>query len=652
LDYAIVSGPDHGGLSGAGSNKTYTPDADFNGDDSFTYEVTDRGDPDDCSGPGCDAALTSATKTVSISVSAVNDAPVAHDDSYAGVEDEARDIAASSLVSNDDDADGDALSVSAVGSATHGSVALSGDGATVTFTPASDFNGDATFSYTVSDGNGGSDSGEVTIDFAPVNDRPSAADGDMELAEDGSESIDLASLVSDVETSDANLSYAIVSGPDHGSLSGAGSNKTYTPDADFNGSDSFTYEVTDRGDPDDCSGAGCDAALTSATKTVSIEVSAVNDAPELDVSAASVTGQYSDSVSFDVSATDVDHAGADLSFSATSLPASLSLVDHHDGTATISGRLNVQQGAYAPAITVTDAAGATDEDDASITVRREDAHLEYTGDQIGLAGVNLTLEATVRDSAAAGYAGANPEPGGTIGDITKMWVRFNVYSQSNCGSGTPLTTRIARVADTGALGDGIGTARATYTSSSENTYCVVAELVGSSAGGTNQFYVAPNASSATVVFYNDLGQFVTGGGWIIDPNGRKGNFGFNARYNKNGQPQGQMVYVYRGTYQGVAADYVVKSNSLSALGFSGTTYPITARLQGKATIQINRTSDGAQLWSEGNATFTATATDTGQSSGIGVDSYSLTVTRSNGVVYKNVPNTLLKGGNVVVHARK
>ncbi|HEX2049383.1 MAG TPA: Ig-like domain-containing protein, partial [Actinomycetota bacterium] len=180
LSFSIVGGgPSHGSLGAVGApscsgttctaDVTYTPAADYDGPDSFDFKVSD-------------GSLDSSNATVTIDVAGSNDAPVAHDDSYDGVEDEARDIAASSLVSNDDDVDGDALSVSAVGSATHGSVALSGDGATVTFTPAGDFNGDATFSYTVSDGNGGSDSGDVTIDFAPVNDRPSAADGDMSVA--------------------------------------------------------------------------------------------------------------------------------------------------------------------------------------------------------------------------------------------------------------------------------------------------------------------------------------------------------------------------------------------------------------------------------------------------------------------------------------
>jgi hypothetical protein len=76
-----------------------------------------------------------------------------------------------------------------------------------------------------------------------------------------------------------------------------------------------------------------------------------------------------------------------------------------------------------------------------------------------------------------------------------------------------------------------------------------------------------------------------------------------------------------------------------------------ATLQGKSTIQINRASDGMQLWSEGNATFISTVTDSGQSSGIDADDYSLTVTRSSGAQYKFVPPTKLKGGNIVIHLK-
>jgi hypothetical protein len=73
-------------------------------------------------------------------------------------------------------------------------------------------------------------------------------------------------------------------------------------------------------------------------------------------------------------------------------------------------------------------------------------------------------------------------------------------------------------------------------------------------------------------------------------------------------------------------------------------------MQGKATIQVNRSSDGALLWSEGNANFDSTVMDSGQSSGIGFDDFKMTVTRNGETVpYKDVPTTKLSGGNVVIH---
>jgi hypothetical protein len=113
-----------------------------------------------------------------------------------------------------------------------------------------------------------------------------------------------------------------------------------------------------------------------------------------------------------------------------------------------------------------------------------------------------------------------------------------------------------------------------------------------------------------------------------------------------------MVYVYRGMYNGFQADFIIKSNALDSLSFSGTTtYPISGTLQGKCNIQINRASDGVQLYSEGNARFVAKATDSGRNSGIGSDSFELNVWNKDNVLYKSVPNSLLRGGNVVIHLK-
>jgi hypothetical protein len=281
-------------------------------------------------------------------------------------------------------------------------------------------------------------------------------------------------------------------------------------------------------------------------------------------------------------------------------------------------------------------------------VTQENAFILYSGDTIAQVGTALNLRATVWDSAAAGYPGVNPEtgPSATIGDITKMWIAFDIYPAGSCGSGTP-STLYARVALTSTAG--VGTAASTLNSTSEASYCVVSRLVAGNTGGTNLFYTAPNAEVAGLDFYVNSGQFATGGGWVNDPTGSHGNFGFNARYNSTGSPKGQMVYVYRALYNGVLADFIIKSNALTALQFTGTTYPISSTLQGKVSVQVNRASDGLSLFSAGNYTFSATVTDSGQSGDSGKQ-FSLIVYNSSGVPYHQVAsNTPLQGGNVVVH---
>ena len=119
----------------SGSNLVYTPSANFNGSDSFTYTIND--------GTG----LTD-TATVSVTVTAVNDNPVANDDSATTEEDVAVTI---SLVANDTDIDGDSLSIESVGTASNGSVVNNGNG-TVTYTPNAGFFGSDSFTYVVSDG--------------------------------------------------------------------------------------------------------------------------------------------------------------------------------------------------------------------------------------------------------------------------------------------------------------------------------------------------------------------------------------------------------------------------------------------------------------------------------------------------------------------
>ncbi|MGF1497394.1 MAG: cadherin-like domain-containing protein [Elainellaceae cyanobacterium] len=137
---------------------TYIPDPNANGFDLFTYEVNDGNG-------GTNIGF------VDLFINPVNDAPVAQDDTAATDANTPITLLASALLSNDSDVDsaidGDILSIIGVSNAINGSVALDADG-NVLFTPAAGFSGTASFNYTVSDGNSGSDTATVAITVEPV----------------------------------------------------------------------------------------------------------------------------------------------------------------------------------------------------------------------------------------------------------------------------------------------------------------------------------------------------------------------------------------------------------------------------------------------------------------------------------------------------
>lgn len=148
LTYQLTSLPQHGSLSGALPDLTYTPDDDYNGQDSFTFKAND-------------GTVDSNEATISITVNAVNDEPDAINDNADTPQDTPVTI---SVLENDDDVDGDTLTVSSADplSANGGIVTDNQDG-TLSYTPPIGFTGEDTFSYTISDGNGGSDDATVTV---------------------------------------------------------------------------------------------------------------------------------------------------------------------------------------------------------------------------------------------------------------------------------------------------------------------------------------------------------------------------------------------------------------------------------------------------------------------------------------------------------
>lgn len=142
----------NGSVTFTAASVTYTPNANFHGNDSFTYTVTDSN-------------AASDTATVFVVVSNVNDAPVATADAYAMDQDTVLNIAAPGVLGNDSDVDGDSLTAILGTNVTNGSLTLNPDGS-FTYTPNPGFAGIDSFTYTAHDGTTGSSSVTVTITVA------------------------------------------------------------------------------------------------------------------------------------------------------------------------------------------------------------------------------------------------------------------------------------------------------------------------------------------------------------------------------------------------------------------------------------------------------------------------------------------------------
>ena len=251
LTYAIDTQPSQGTLSNfdpATGAVTYTPNADYNGGDTFTYTASSTNG-------------TSQPATVAITVNPINDAPVALDINESTPEDNPL---SSNLQGND--IDGDALTYAIATQPANGMLVLD-DPSTgaYTYTPAPNYNGMDSFTFTVSDGTLDSNTATVSVTVAPLNDAP-VADGSTETTNEDSP---LSTLLTGTDIDGDALTYAVATQPANGTVviddatTGA---YTYTPNADYNGMDSFSFTAND-------------GTTDSAPATVSITVTPVNDAP-------------------------------------------------------------------------------------------------------------------------------------------------------------------------------------------------------------------------------------------------------------------------------------------------------------------------------------------------------------------------------------
>jgi VCBS repeat-containing protein len=255
LTSAVVAGPAHGSLTlNSDGSFAYTPDANYNGTDSFTYKAND-------------GTADSNTATVNLTINPVNDAPVAVDDSFTTNEDTPLTIAAPGILGNDTDVENDPLTSAVVTGPAHGSLTLNADGS-FTYTPGANFNGTDSFTYKANDGTADSNVATVNLTVNPVNDAPVAVNDAFATNEDTPLTIPMPGVLgNDTDVDGDALTAALVAGPSHGTLTlNPDGSLLYTPDANYNGSDSFTYKAND-------------GAADSNVATATITINPANDAP-------------------------------------------------------------------------------------------------------------------------------------------------------------------------------------------------------------------------------------------------------------------------------------------------------------------------------------------------------------------------------------
>ena len=262
LTITVVGNAVHGTVALMNGEVVFTPDANYHGPASFAYQVSDSS-----------GAVSQALAT--FSVTGVNDAPAAVGETISENEDTTLVINQAALLQNDSDVDtatdGQMLTITAVSNAQHGMVTLNANG-TISFVPDANFYGNASFDYTVNDGNGGTATTTATIALANVNDAPVATGETVNSNEDEVLTITASALLqndSDIDNAHADLTISRVQSGTGGTVSlSASGNVVFTPTLNYNGTATFTYWVKDPG------------GLESNAVTTTVVLAPVNDAPK------------------------------------------------------------------------------------------------------------------------------------------------------------------------------------------------------------------------------------------------------------------------------------------------------------------------------------------------------------------------------------
>jgi large repetitive protein len=598
LTYEIVDQPAHGTAGVEDGELTYTPNANFNGSDSFTYRAND-------------GTVNSNTANVAVTVNPVNDAPVANDDSYDVDEDEALTADAPGVLGNDTDVEGDALTAVLVSDVAHGSLTLNADGS-FTYEPNANFNGTDSFTYKANDGTDDGNTATVTITVNPVNDAPTAADDAFSTDEDTTLNVPAPGVLgNDVDLDGDGLEAALVSDVSHGSLTlNADGSFSYEPNANFNGEDSFTYQASD-GEAD------------SNVATVTITVNAVNDAPTVDAG-DNVSGAEGAAIALDGDVDDVENddvtvewtyaAGAGVDAGATCAFTDPNAVDT---TVTCT-----DDGAYTATLTATDEHGASGNDSTTVTVANAGPAVDISSPNEETAPVAINtavnLASTFTD---AGVNDTHAPPAGSC--------------QINWGDGSTTPGAVTETPQSGS-----GSCTGTHPYAAAGVYTITVTVTDDDGGS--------GSDTAQIVVYDPNAGFVTGGGWIpvqagsytADPSAAgKGTFGFVSKYKKGtSTPEGQTEFNFQ------VAGFKFHSEAYKWLVVSGhkAQYTGTGRVNGVSGYDFRLTAYDGQI-----------------SGGGGVDKFRLKITNDGVTVFDNriaAPEHIeaadpqaIGGGSIVIH---
>jgi len=276
---------DIGSASVVGNQIQYTPAANTNGLATVTYNVSDNNGGTN-------------TATVAITITAVNDAPVANNDTATMAEDAAPILI--NVIANDSDEDGDSLAISAA-SADIGSASVVGN--QIQYTPAANNNGLATVTYTVSDNNGGTNTATVAITITEVNDAPVASVQSFSISENATDG-DIIGTVSASDIENQTLTYSLTGGDtasfEINSSSGVLSTVGESP-FDFETTNQYILNVTitDDGTPNESSNVNITVNITDEVELLIPTEDVTFGRPitgELDLSNIFSGGEFKDSI--------------------------------------------------------------------------------------------------------------------------------------------------------------------------------------------------------------------------------------------------------------------------------------------------------------------------------------------------------------------